>query len=430
MTIQQSYPNSRPSLNLNFALSKKLDPVVTFSRTTSGTQINRSGFIESVPYDTARFDHDPVTLEPRGLLIEEGRTNFCTLSGDNYNFGATNNVTETDVFNPDGTPAIRRVPNATSNTIHGATSNADSIDISGQANGTTTTLSTSIFLRNFNNSNLGVLIGWAAVNDSAGPTYSYSLTTPNTASQYIGNPSLGSGWSNPSTKVENYGNGWYRYTATATYTKQAGYNRIAHIGEQIHSSTYQQTWTGDGVSGIYIWGRQREIGAFSTSYIPTNGAVGVRGADNAQILGNDLLKWFNSNEGTFIINHRWNTLSTFVDALFAVSTNGAGSGINLYDITSAAYGAGLEYPATNNFAKIFSPGSYKYGLTYNNSSRATVVNSGSVIEDNNAFTSLNTVNRFSIGMDRANNWHGSKTISQITYYPTRLTNAQLQALTK
>ena len=75
MTIQQYYPNSRPSLNLNFATSTKLDPVVTFSRTTSGTQINRNGFIESVPADTARFDHDPATLEPRGLLVEKGNTN-------------------------------------------------------------------------------------------------------------------------------------------------------------------------------------------------------------------------------------------------------------------------------------------------------------------------------------------------------------------
>ena len=436
MTIQQSYPNSRPSLNLNFALSKKLDPVVTFSRTTSGTQINRSGFIESVPYDTARFDHDPATLEPRGLLIEGSRTNFCTLSGDNYNFGSTNNVTETEVFNPDGTPAIRRVPNATNNTIHGVDDHAADIDISGQTDGVgTTTLSTSIFLRNFNNSNLGVLIGWVAVNDSAGPIYSYSLTTPNTASQSIGNPSLGSGWSNPSTKVENYGNGWYRYTATATYTKQSGYNRIAHIGEQIFSSTYQQTWTGDGVSGIYIWGRQREIGAFSTSYIPTNGAQGSRGTDNVTIEGDNFSKWFNQREGTIFAD-----MGPYVSADTGNFGISIGSASNNYLAFPYITGGGTysrdvywrdPFTAeTINFPNGSTAG--KYAFAYKNSERFTGYFDGTLGEDTvGPWPNPSGYNSLRIGRSHfASGERQNFYLKQFTYYPSALSNAILQTLTK
>ena len=86
MSIQQNFPAISPSLNLNFARSKTLDPRITFSRTTTATRMNEVGLIEVVDADKPRFDHeyDPVSgnVKSLGLLIEDSRTNLLKRSED------------------------------------------------------------------------------------------------------------------------------------------------------------------------------------------------------------------------------------------------------------------------------------------------------------------------------------------------------------
>jgi len=66
-----------PSLDINFAaVNEILDPRITFTRASSATQYNSAGTLISVGSDVARFDYDPATLAPKGLLIEEQRTNL------------------------------------------------------------------------------------------------------------------------------------------------------------------------------------------------------------------------------------------------------------------------------------------------------------------------------------------------------------------
>jgi len=64
----------------------KLDSLINFSRASAGTRFNASGVLESVASGQPRFDFDPATLLPRGLLIEEQRTNYFLQS---QNFGAS-----------------------------------------------------------------------------------------------------------------------------------------------------------------------------------------------------------------------------------------------------------------------------------------------------------------------------------------------------
>jgi hypothetical protein len=71
-----------PSLDLRFAESKSLvdavsgQQLITFTRASDGAVVNSAGQIEIVAANVPRFDHNPVTLESLGLLVEEQRTNL------------------------------------------------------------------------------------------------------------------------------------------------------------------------------------------------------------------------------------------------------------------------------------------------------------------------------------------------------------------
>lgn len=55
-------------------------PGLTFSRASAATRINAAGDEESVGANVLRFDYDPVTLAPRGALLESARTKFLSNS--------------------------------------------------------------------------------------------------------------------------------------------------------------------------------------------------------------------------------------------------------------------------------------------------------------------------------------------------------------
>lgn len=80
MSIKRLYPITRPTIDLNFAQSKRLSSQVTFTRTSSASRVNEVGDIEVVAAGLPRFEHDFTSLESLGLLIEETATNFVTHS--------------------------------------------------------------------------------------------------------------------------------------------------------------------------------------------------------------------------------------------------------------------------------------------------------------------------------------------------------------
>lgn len=68
------------------------------------------------------------------------------------------------------------------------------------------------------------------------------------------------------------GNGWYRCAATGVATSTG-----ASVNARIAAGTTGLTvsYTGDGYSGIYIWGAQLETGSVATDYIKSNAASGT-----------------------------------------------------------------------------------------------------------------------------------------------------------
>ena len=79
-----------------------------------------------------------------------------------------------------------------------------------------------------------------------------------------------------SVSTEDYGNGWYRIKLTATsQNNTSGFLVTINATNESGASNF----TGDGTSGIFIWGAQLEEGSYVSSYIPTYGAAVTRGQD-------------------------------------------------------------------------------------------------------------------------------------------------------
>ncbi len=120
--LSDDYPSVEPSLKLNFANSRALDPRITFSRThdsgvVAATYIGKNGQVVRAVADEPRFDHDYSTGESLGLLIEEERTNYC---GDAIPSAADwtalngGTITSTTEVAPDGTNTAFRYQGSSS----------------------------------------------------------------------------------------------------------------------------------------------------------------------------------------------------------------------------------------------------------------------------------------------------------------------------
>lgn len=68
-------------LDLDFlAMGTTLDPRITYTRTGNASIINSSGVMTTVAANAPRFDFDPVTLAPVGLIVEGAGTNLISNS--------------------------------------------------------------------------------------------------------------------------------------------------------------------------------------------------------------------------------------------------------------------------------------------------------------------------------------------------------------
>lgn len=97
-----------------------LAPFVTFTRASTGTYFDSAGVMRTAAVDEPRIDYDPATLELRGLLVEEQRTNLLLRSQEFDNVSwlvSTGTATKTantdvapdefDITDPDNPVPVR-----------------------------------------------------------------------------------------------------------------------------------------------------------------------------------------------------------------------------------------------------------------------------------------------------------------------------------
>jgi hypothetical protein len=131
-----------------------------------------------------------------------------------------------------------------------------------------------------------------------------------------------------SSSITPVGNGVYR--CTGVWTATSATHTVVRI--QLITNIGQTSYTGDGTSGIYIWGAQVEEGAFPTSYIPTTTAAATRSADVASITGSAFSSWYRQDEGTMFANATTNARHAGANTFPRIASLSDGTTSNRMDL--------------------------------------------------------------------------------------------------
>lgn len=396
MSLKQNFPSIRPSLLLDFANAKVLDPRVTFTRTSTATYFDSEGVLRTAASGESRFTFDPVTEESLGLLIEEARTNLLTYSEqfDNAAWSKFSSSVSADaITSPDGAITADKLIESATTAAH---------YLKGTHALSASTFTVSFFAKAGERS--VVMVFLASV---AGSVVWFNLAT--------GAVGTNQGAAT-ATSISNIGNGWYRCTATFSSTVA---NDVC-VGVSSGNNTF--SYTGDGTSGLYIWGAQLEAGTFPTSYIPTVAAQVTRAADSASMTGVNFSSWFNNAEGTLYAE---GSAQQFGLPLARISD---GTATNRIEIRSVSDGRSEFFVNSNNViqADIYGAPAASLNISYKNAlgykANDFVGYSSTGFSGIDASGSVPVVSQIQyIGFN--------STIKKLAYYPVRLSNTQLQALT-
>jgi hypothetical protein len=248
-----------------------------FTRSGSATRINSQGLIESVANGVSRLNYPMIDGVVKGCphhILEPQRLQLLPYSEDFSNSGwqkYRSSILSNNAISPDGTlNADKLVDNSVSST-HATEERRYSL-----SSGSEYTYSF------FAKANEIKQVGLLGSNPNQGSKF--DLENGVVYGDLISAPN--------SSKIENFGNGWYRCSITTTLT---GTDSKFGIYLTKNGST---NYSGNGTDGIYIYGAQLEQGSYPTSYIPTNGSTVTRSAETAT--GSGDASTFNSEQGVLM----------------------------------------------------------------------------------------------------------------------------------
>lgn len=240
-----------------------------------------------------------------------------------------------------------------------------------------------------------------------------------------------------STKIEDYGNGWYRVSLTlnsaTTGTCAPNIIFLPDSGFTLTGLNVPQ-YTGDGTSGGFVWGCQLEAngGSFATSYIPTLGAAVTRSADAASKTGISAL--IGQTEGTLFAEFTYNGVanSGVYEIILELATDANNViTINKNNITSELYVfsrvGGVIQVNSVGIAGTNILGTHKVALAYNLNDYVCFLDGVQVFTDTSA--TVPTCSAVFVGDGISGTQQLGGGIAQTLLFKTRLTNAQLAELT-
>lgn len=411
MSIKNNFSSVKPNLLLDFKNSKSVDSGSLFTRYSIATYTGNDGYIKYSSIHEPRFDHDPVTKECRGLLMEKGSTNrsialgyytFVRLSSFNRNYRGPDNIENS---------AYSFVPNAT-NGQHAMYQNIGTT-------GSNQDLAYSVFAKKGNSRHIHLHFG-----NYAGIVFDFDTgTVVNTKSsdEYATFVDY---------KVTEYPDGWYRLVIYGKdVSTSASYLQIDAKNDYTEANSY--AFSGDGVTpSFYLYGGQAEWELNESSYIPSDTVVVARSADSL-LIREENLNWINRSGMTLYVEleSSFQDRSTLNNYMIATSN---GSDRYLYansanslpktDLVTYAY-----YDGNNNIA-IYGTGA---GSPFKITARISPTNYDTCVKGANT-QSVTVVSRPHNGdlLNPANIAISTAVYKKIAWYPTLLTDEQMIALTQ
>ena len=405
-----------PSLDLRFADNKSLvdattgQSLVTFTRASSGTYVGSDGLIKTASNDIPRFDHDPVTGESLGLLIEEQRQNLLRYSeeADNpaWNILSSSVTVDPDVvIAPDGTQTADKVKEA-------ATTGAHSIEFTAFAFQAGVTYACSFFVKAAERSRIRIVFPTVFTNRIVFVDFD-----PNSY-QVISDDGTTS-------SITPVGNDWFRVAVVSTATTTSP---GARIGFTLVDTGTNVIYTGDGTSGIYVWGAQLEEGSFPTSYIPTTASAVTRAADVASISGSNFSSWIDLNNGTLFNDSEVIAPNVQTQAVWSLTGGTYVTSLRQPQSSGDKFRAqiGNTFTPSPGTGDTLSTGTRKACVAYSGTAGRLQVGSSS--NDVTAGGVLDATDFYIGSLVGGTSLNG--TIRRLTFWPQRLANNILQTLTQ
>jgi len=407
-------------------VSKTFSQIITFTRASGGTYFDATGTLQTASTDVPRFDYDPSTLAAQGLLIEEARTNSIQ---NNTMQGAVAGTPGTLPTNWSGGATISGLDR----TIVGVgTENGISYIDVNYAGTTTAALANSSIISPEPSNQITAASGQTWTHSIylklQGGSFPASTTVNVRISETDGTSILAN--SNTPTVPTSAALNSQRYALTRTLT-----NALTTFVQPVISLTAPISTAIDFTLRIGL--PQLELGAFATSVIPTDNTAPLgktREKDVASV--NTLSPWYNASSGT-LYGEITDAAITVSGVARRIATIGDAPNTDIIAVAYAgATGVSTAFVTDNNVnqATFLSPsGAYaqptKVALAYAANDFQASVN-GSAFSAVTSGT-VPTVTQMSLGdaiitaVGRNLNGH----LRRVTYYPRRLSQAELIAIT-
>ena len=234
--------------------------------------------------------------------------------------------------------------------------------------------------------------------------------------------------------IESYGDGWYRCSITATlWTAYAGWftfvSLVNDADGSLGSSWGRQSFVGVPSETAYLYGLEIEQGSYPTSYIPTYGTSQTRSNDScvatsvSDVIGQtDGTMFFDVNISRVVGNEAIGTINSGAYANHATIQR-VGNTIQFVRNSATQSGATIVTSAT------ITAGRYKLAIAYKSGDTACFLNGAQVSTTQTQTFTNATLNAVKIGTDAIGALPISDSINQALLFKTRLTNAELAALT-
>lgn len=384
---------------------------LTFTRASAGYRFDATGKYLPAATDALRFDYHPVTLAPRGILIEGARTNLCTYGNDISNAAWTKS--DVSVINNLG---LSKDGTLNADYIAEAATTANHFVLPATAILATATVYTMTALARSTTRSLQIELGSPRFGANAWANFD------------LINGVVGTVGASAEASIESLGNSWYRVSITAT-TTSAGNGTARFSIVTGAAAAKSESYLGNGTSGVFLTFVQMEAGAGS-SYIGTTATSATRAAD---VLTAAVGSWFNPTAGTLIAE--WdvpefsagsNTVVVQVDdgttgERLGILGQSSGDVVSALSRTAATTVANLDLGATaadtvERATFAWSPDDY-----------AACRNGGAVAVDTLGAvpTGLTTL-RLGVRSSDVDFLFGH--VRRVSYIPRRVSNAELQAL--